>query len=43
MIKIVEFLLTNQWSLFVIGCLLTIGPAMGIMIVHSINDENDGV
>jgi len=34
MIKIIEYLLTHQWSLFIIGCLLTLGPAMGIMIVH---------
>lgn len=42
MTKIVEYLLTNQWTLFIIGCLLTIVPAMGIMIVHSTEDKNTG-
>jgi len=35
MIKFVEFVLTNQVCLFIIGCLLTIAPAMGIMYIHS--------
>lgn len=42
MIRTIEFLLTNQISLFVIGCLLTIVPATGIMIIHNKKNEEDG-
>jgi prevent-host-death family protein len=39
----VYVILNNQLALFIIGCLLTIAPAIGIMVVHSSKNEDNGV
>lgn len=39
MFRIVEFVLTNPVSIFIIGLGLTVVPALGIMYVHSTKDE----
>ena len=39
MIRAVEFILTNQVSLFIIGLFLTIVLFYGIMLVHRVEDK----
>jgi hypothetical protein len=38
--KFVEFVLNSPISIFIIGMGLTVVPTLGIMYVHSTNDEN---
>lgn len=41
MFKVVEFVLTNPISIFIIGMSLTVVPTLGIMYVHSTKDEKN--
>jgi hypothetical protein len=39
MFRVVEFVLNNPISLFILGMGLTVVPTLGIMYVHSNKDE----